>query len=71
MSVIQPERVSALCGGSHDTRMKGQPLSSITVTATFSGGLGLTEGGETDDQVVLCVRVFFTLGDSKPMHVSS
>lgn len=47
MRVIQPERVSELCGGSHDTRRKGQPLSSITVTVTFSGGLGLTgEGGK-------------------------
>lgn len=61
MSVIQPERVSALCGGSHDTRMKGQPLSSITVTATCSGGLGLTEEGETNDQRSCCVSVSFFL----------
>lgn len=46
MSVIQPERVSAFCGGSHDTRRKGKLLSSITVTVTFSGGLGLTRGAQ-------------------------
>lgn len=46
MSVIQPERVSALCGGSHDTRRKGRLFSSITVTVTFSGGLGLTRGAQ-------------------------
>lgn len=58
MRVIQPERVSALCGGSHDTRRKGQPLSSITDTVTFSGGLGLTAEGERNKQgCVLHVRV--------------